>query len=134
MRANHSYKKIVELAGVSKTCVALTIEKFKTTNSVADKKRPGRPRVTSIQEDWMIFREARKKPHFSAKIITSEIRLGNQKIISSRTVQRRLVERKLISYDAVRKPLLKPTFKIKRLNFCRKIFKLSQYQVNKFFF
>ena len=74
------------LKSVSPSCVSRTIAKFKQTCRTADKKRSGRPRMTSITDDNSIYRIARK----------------NQ--ISRQTVNRRLIDRKLWCYVADRKP------------------------------
>jgi len=48
------------LKSVSPSCMSRTIAKFKQTGIPADKKRSGRPRITSIDDDNPIYRIARK--------------------------------------------------------------------------
>ena len=113
------------LKSVSPSCVSRTITKFKQTGSTADKKRSGRPRMTSITDDNSIYRIARKNPKFSAKQIAQEINLALKNQISRKTVNRRLIDRKLWYYVAARKPLLKPKDRLKRIKFCKAIKKKS---------
>ena len=80
-----------------------TIAKFKETGSTADKKRSGRPRMTSITDDDSIYRIARKNPKYSAKQIAQEINLALKNHISRQTVNRsKLIDRKLWCYVVVR--------------------------------
>jgi len=99
-----------------------------------DKNRSGRPRQTSIHADNAIYRIARKDPKYSAKDIAQEINVTLKNHISRSTVNRRLIDRRLCSYVAARKPMLKPTDRIKRMNFCRKILSMSTAQLKKIIF
>ena len=60
---------------VSPSCVSRTIANFNETCSTADKKHPGRPRMTSITDD-SIYRIASKNPKNSAKQIAQEVNLA----------------------------------------------------------
>ena len=68
-----------------------TIAKFKQTDSTADKKRSGRPKMTSITDNNSIYRIARKYPKYSVKQIAQEINLALKNQISRQTVNRRLL-------------------------------------------
>jgi hypothetical protein len=114
--------------------VSRTIAKFKQTGSTADKKRSGRPRMTSITDDNSIYRIARKNPKYSAKQIAQEINLALKNQISRQTVNRRLIDRKLWCYVAARKPLLKPTDRLKRIKFCKAILKMNNYELRRIVF
>ena len=61
---------------VSPSCVSRTTAKFTETGSTADKKRSGRPRMTSITDDNFIYRIARKNSKYSAKQIAQEVNLA----------------------------------------------------------
>ena len=111
-----------------------TIAIFKKTGKVLDKYRSGRPRKTSITDDNTIYRISRKNPSFSAKAIAQEVNLALNNQISRQTVNRRLIERKLSSYVAVRKPLLKPSDKTKRKQFCKKKLAMSNDQLRRIIF
>jgi len=122
------------LKSVSRSCASRTIQKFKLTGSTADKKRSGRPRVTSLTDDNTIYRIARKNPKFSAKEIAQEINLALENHISRQTVNRRLIDRRLCCYVAARKPLLKPSDRLKRLKFCRAILRMTNYEIRRIIF
>ena len=117
------------LKSVSRSCASRTIQKFKVSGSTADKKRSGRPRKTNQTNDNYIYRIARKNPKYSTKDIAQEINVTLKNHISRSTVNRRLIDRRLCSYVAARKPMLKPTDRIKRMNFCRKILSMSTAQL-----
>lgn len=133
--AQHSTREIKAiLKCVSQSCVSKTIRKFKSTGTTLDKPRSGRPRKTSITDDNTIYRIARKNPKFSAKEIAQEVNLALKKGISRQTVNRRLIDRKLCAYVSARKPLLKPSDRVFRINFCRRMLKMSSEQLNKIVF
>ena len=111
-----------------------TIAKFKQTGNTAGKKRSGRPRMTSIDDDNSIYRIARKNPKYSAKQIAQEINLALKNQISRQTVNRRLIDRKLWYYVATRKPLLKPKDRLKRIKFCKAILKMNNYELRRIVF
>ena len=114
---------------VSASCVRRTCLKYEETGSTVDKYRSGRPRKTSTTDDRMIFRMARKEPMKSTKQIACELNLYLEEPISRHTVGRRLIDRKLYSYVAARKPLLKPLDRIRRVNFCRKLLAMTDQQI-----
>jgi transposase len=131
----HNYSIIARTLGsISVSCVRRTVIKYNDTGTVDDKRRSGAPRKTSITDDNLIYRIARRNPELSAQEITDTINSSLANHISRHTVNRRLIDRKLSSYVASRKPLLKPTDRIKRINFCRKILRMTDYQLKKIIF
>ncbi|XP_065681507.1 uncharacterized protein LOC136095169 [Hydra vulgaris] len=133
--AGNSTRKVqLILKNVSQSCVTKTIAKWKKTGSTLDKIRSGRPRKTTTTDDNSIYRIARKNPKYSAKQIAQEINLALKNDISRQTVNRRLIDRKLCSYTAARKPMLKRSDRLKRLQFCKKILKMSDSDIKKIVF
>ena len=122
------------LKSVSRSCASRTIQKFKASGSTADKKRSGRPRKTNQTNDNYIYRIARKNPKYSTKDIAQEINVTLKNHISRSTVNRRLIDRKLCCYVAARKPLLKPSDRLKRLKFCRDILRMTNYEIRRIIF
>lgn len=59
-RCSKSHREIAAALNVSKTCVTNTIKKFQEQGEVVDKPRSGRPRVTSLREDRIIARVAKR--------------------------------------------------------------------------
>lgn len=133
-KSNESIRFISRKCSVSPSTVSNLLKKFDQFGSVADKLRSGRPRSTTIQDDRLICLTARRHPMFSCKdIIDSNESLKNL-AISTRTVNNRLVSKKLFSYAATRKPLLTKFDKSRRLKFCKEIIKLTQEQINNIIF
>ena len=103
--------------GCSKTAVHQAIAKYQQDGSYTDKKRTGRPRVTTAQEDnvirWIVVRSATS----SMKKIRAEL-LRRGRRISHRTASRRLSkEFNMKSYKPAKKPGLTAAMKVKRLQF-----------------
>ena len=122
------------IKSISKSCIARTIKKYKETGTVRDKPRSGRPRSTSLTDDNAIYRLARKFPKYSQKKLAQEINPALANHISKQTIGRRLLDRKLGSYSAAHKPLLKREDKKKRLIFCKELLQMSDNQLNKIIF
>jgi transposase len=130
MKLNVGPNEISKKLNISASCASRTIKRFKETGDIKDKFRSGRPRKTSIQDDRLIFRLARIDPKASSKKIAQKLNDTLNNHITSRTVSNRLIERKLYSYVAIKKPFLKPTDRMKRINFCRQLLRLTDKQLN----
>jgi transposase len=126
--------EIAKKLKISASCASRTIKRFKESGSIKHKFRSGRPRKTSVQDDRMIFRMARAHPKASAKKIAQELNNSFKNQVTSRTISNRLIERKLFSYVAARKPFLKASDRVKRLNFCRRLLKLTDSQLKSIIF
>ena len=103
--------------GCSKTVVQQAIAKYQQDGSYTDKKRTGRPRVTTSRVDNVMRRIAVRSPTSSMKKIRAELlRIGRR--ISHKTVSRRLSkEFNMKSYKPAKKPRLTGAMKAKRLQF-----------------
>ena len=101
-----SQRKIAERVGVSKGAVQRMLERYEETKSYAAKRRSGRPRCTSSQEDQFIKITSLHSKTASADNIKSVINNTQEKAISKTTVRRRLAESGLNGILAVSKPLL----------------------------
>ncbi len=134
MNSNKSYRYIAKTIGISTSTVSSIISKFKVSGSVDDKKRSGRPRATTIQDDRLICLTARRNPKMSCKDILNNNAVLIEKGISTRTINNRLVEKKLFSYAATKKPLLTPFDRYRRLKFCREMLTWSDYRINNIIF
>ena len=131
LAGNSTRKTQLILKNLSQSCVTKTIAKWEKKGSTLDKIRSGRPRKTTTTDDNSIYRIARKNPKYSAKQIAQEINLSLKNDISRQTVNTRLIDRKLCSYTAARKPMLKRSDRLKRLQFCKKILKMSDNDIKK---
>lgn len=115
-----SQRKIAEKIGVSKGAVQRTLERFKKTTSYTTKRRSGRPRCTTSQEDQYIKTTSLRNRTATAGNIKSLINTTRQKPISKSTVRRRLAACGLNGRVAVSKPLLRAQNKRRRLLWAKK--------------
>ena len=118
-RIHENRAVIAREAGVSPKCVATTLNNNEKYGSPMEKPRSGRPRTTTEKEDNIIYRCARANPKMSAAKLAGEFNQTHDRNISSKTIERRLNERKLYSYSAFRQTLLKPTDRANRMKWCR---------------
>ena len=103
--------------GCSKAAVHQAIAKYQQDGSYTDKKRTGKPRVTTAREDNVMRRIVVRLPTSSMKKIRAEL-LRRGRRISHMTVSRRLSkEFNLKSYKPAKKTRLTAAMKAKRLQF-----------------
>uniref|UniRef100_A0A4W6EPE3 Transposase Tc1-like domain-containing protein n=1 Tax=Lates calcarifer TaxID=8187 RepID=A0A4W6EPE3_LATCA len=81
----YSYCQIARKCRCSPSAVGYTLQKYRRTNSLEDKPRSGRPRVSSAGNDRILICMCR---------------------CSTRTVRGQLLDRGLRSYKVVKKPLI----------------------------
>jgi transposase len=62
-----SYRKIGTILNLSFATVQCVIKKIKTTNSIENNKRSGRPRVLSIRDSWNLLQKVSRNPEKSAR-------------------------------------------------------------------
>ena len=104
---------IAKSLNINKSIVSRLISKFRSTQSVKTLPRCGRPRATTQRTDSLIARTSKIDPFITPNRICSELNLK----ISSRTIQRRLVEQGLFSRRPVKKPAISKKNKKARLEF-----------------
>ena len=114
---NLSERQISAQMGCSKTAVHQAIAKYQQGGSYADKKRTGRPCVTTAREDNVMRRTVvRSSTSLMKKIRAELLRRGRR--ISHMIVSKRLSkEFNLKLYKAAKKPRLTAAMKAKRLQF-----------------
>ena len=110
-----SYREISKKIKVSSKGVQITIKRFKDTGTHRDRARTGRPKVTSTQEDKHIVVTSKRNRRLTAPEICAHINRTRENPISLTTVKRRLRGAGLKGCIAVKKPLLRPINKKKRL-------------------
>ena len=114
---NLSERQISSQMGCSKTAVHQAIAKYQQDGCYTDKKRTGRPRVTTAREDNVMRRIVVRSPTSSTKKIRAEL-LRRDRRINHMTVSRRLSKKfNLKSYKPAKKPRLTAAMKAKRLQF-----------------
>lgn len=102
-KAGHPQSTIKNNFGVTKQVVSRIIKNFRLRGRVVNLKRGGRKRKTTKQLDRRIKRISQQNPRLSANQILAELDESN---VSSRTIQRRLVEVGLPARRPAKKPLL----------------------------
>lgn len=101
--------------------VSKIIKKYKEKGTVETSFKSGRPRKTSVYTDRLIRRISSANPRKTARQIHQELICDQQlvKDISTETVRRRLVEYGLLGRRPVKKTLISPRNRQKRINFAR---------------
>ena len=118
----HTDKSNVQIAKdlqISEKCVRTTYKNFLLSGKVAEQKRSGRPSVLTSREEHIIFRLVRKNPRITYKSLASIMATTYNKAVSSNTIRRALLRMKINTFKALRKPMLKPTDRIKRYKWCK---------------
>lgn len=108
-----SEREIAAMLKLTKTCVHNAKNRYKTTGSHQDLPRSGRPRATTSSEDNFIFLTSKRNRRLTAPEIRAE--LNKTRPVSLTTIKRRLRDANLFCRAAVRKPLIRPQNKKKRL-------------------
>ena len=100
----YSCRQIARKCRCSPSAVGYTLQKYRQTNSLEDKPRSGRPRVSSARNDRILIRMCRENHRMTSQELQQQ--LSNQTVVqcSTRTVCGRLLDHGLRSYKAVKKP------------------------------
>lgn len=120
IKEGKSQREVASQLKISKGCVQRAIERHAQTGLLEDKPRSGRPRSTTKQEDLLIVTTSKRNRRKTAPEIRSEINITRNKPLSLTTVKRRLRDAGLFGRVAVRKPLLRPQNKVKRLEWAKR--------------
>lgn len=118
-KTGKNYREIAKILKVSLGAVQKAIQRHRETGVNTDKKRSGRPRKTVQRVDNKIYAISKADRFKSAATIRAEINENLDSPISLNTVKRRLREKGMIGRVAVKKPLLRPVNKQKRLEFAQ---------------
>lgn len=111
---------ISRLCKVSRHCITTTIENYVESGGVKHKFRSGRPRISTPREDRDLVNDARKHPELSLRDLRPLWSRNGEPIASRPTISRRLIERGLRSYKAIKKPKLSEADMKKRYKWCKK--------------
>lgn len=113
------YREIAKILKVSYGAVVNAINRFRETGKNIDRKRSGRPRLTTQRIDNKIYAISKADRFKTARTIRAEVNQELDRPLSFRTVARRLQDKGMIGRIAVRKPLLRPVNEQKRLKFAQ---------------
>lgn len=118
-KEGQSYRIIAKKIKVSLKGVQTTIARYKTSDSLVDRTRSGRPKITTSQEDQYIVVTSKRNRRLTASEIRAEVNRSRDNAVSLTTVKRRLRNAGLKGCVAVKKPLLRPINKKKRLQWAQ---------------
>lgn len=119
-KEGYSIRLIARKIHVSYKGVQNTIRRFNETGSLANRPRSGRPKCTTKQEDLTLKLISKRNRRLTAPEIRASLNMHRNKQVSLSTVKLRLKECGLFGRVAVRKPLLKPQNRRKRLEWAKK--------------
>ena len=108
-------RKIARTLQLSVTTVAKTVKRFEQTGTLEDRKRSGRPRVTSKSDNKFIRVTSLRNRRLTAPEIQAQLNATRSTDVSTSTVQRRLRDAGLKGRIAAKKPLLRVINRKKRL-------------------
>uniref|UniRef100_A0A4W6DY73 Transposase Tc1-like domain-containing protein n=1 Tax=Lates calcarifer TaxID=8187 RepID=A0A4W6DY73_LATCA len=102
----YSCCQIARKCRCSPSAVGYTLQKYRQANSLEDKPRSGRPRVSSARNDRILIRMCRENRRMTSQELQQQ--WSNQTCVqcSTHTVCGRLLDHGLRSYKAVKKPLI----------------------------
>ena len=119
-KKGYSERSISEQIKRNKNAVHNAVVKFKKTGNYSDAKGSGRPRKSTLRDDYIIRRTAIRSPMSSASKILSVL-LAKGANISRRTISQRLIIGfGLKACKPAKKPRLTPAMKAKHLGFAKK--------------
>ena len=131
---NNSMSLTATIVRRSKSVVGRVIKRYYEENSLAEKKKTGRPRKTTIREDREIVRMSMKDRFETAASISREFSKTSGKSISRDSVSRRLKDRGLYAMVPLSKPLVSKKNQKTRLAFAAKHVVWSEEQWNQVWF
>ncbi|KAK3881418.1 hypothetical protein Pcinc_014138 [Petrolisthes cinctipes] len=113
--AGKGIREISQLMGISRATVRLWLRRYEAEGHVLTRPRPGRPRVTTNEDDERLRRAVERNPQMTAVTLTREAELPCHVV----TTRRRLWEAGLRCHIPARKEMLTEANKQSRLRFAQ---------------
>lgn len=117
LQAGSTQQAVANHFGVSRQTISNLWRRYNATQSVQDRARSGRPRITSVAQDRYIRLRHLRDRTLTATSTTTEV--PGLRRISDQTVRNRLREAGLASRRPVRRNVLTPRHRAERLQWCR---------------
>lgn len=114
-----SRHQISDHLNIVRSTVSRTIQRYEETDGVASRPRSGRRRVTSEREDRYLAQFARRNRSVPIRELRAQFQRTHHRVISSRTVSRRLSNAGLRRRRPLRVPLLTFQHRQRRLQWAR---------------
>uniref|UniRef100_A0A4W6FNJ6 Transposase Tc1-like domain-containing protein n=1 Tax=Lates calcarifer TaxID=8187 RepID=A0A4W6FNJ6_LATCA len=102
----YSCCQIARKCRCSPSAVGYTLQKYRRTNSLEDKPRSGRPRVSSARNDHILIHMCRENHQMTSQELQQQWSNQTGVQCSTCTVCGPLLDHGLRSYKAVKKPLI----------------------------
>jgi transposase len=115
LASEHSHAEIATRLGIPRSTITYFLQRVRNRGSVDNIHRPGRPRKTSKSADRLLIRNAEVDTHIPLQQLKNAINID----ISTRTIQRRLMESGIRKWRAVERPLLRKEHAVKRLEWAK---------------
>jgi len=112
----NSVRLISKKLGIPRSTVHDTIARYQETGLNDDRRRIGRPKATSAAERKYVVLMSKRNRRLTAPEIRANLNSSRLKDLSVSTVKRVLRSGNLFGRVAVRKPLLRPSNRLKRLH------------------
>ena len=116
-KQGHSQRVIQSEVNIPQQTISDTIKRYKTTGSVDDKKRSGRPKKLSASQETNVVALSKGKRHRSTRIVAKMTKKNAIPPISRETVRKTLKNHDLKPYHRPKKQRLNSARKNKRLKF-----------------
>lgn len=117
LKDGQSHRLVAKKLGVSKCCVTNVAKKSKNGQPVNNIPGQGRKRLTTARDDRRLLALCKADRTKSSRQLSAEFTLSSGRLLSARTVRRRLLEAGYGSYTAKRKPIRNCLQKKARLQF-----------------
>lgn len=112
-------REVARRLEVSHSVIVRLQERFRTTGSVRERRRSGRPRATTERQDHFITLSALRERTATANTIRRQLHASSNTNVSDQTIRNRLHEANLRSRRAAVRPILTPAHRAARLAWAR---------------
>lgn len=113
-----SQREIARIVGVSQGAVSKTYTRFLELQTLKNRPRRSRGKVTTEYQDRFVAQIARRNPTVSHPELQRQLLQATGISVSVETIRKRLRDRQLFSRRQLRVPELSRQHKINRLNWC----------------
>ncbi len=118
-KQNKPIREIAKTLGVAKTTVWNILKKKERTGELSNTKRPGRPRKTTVMDDWRILSLVKKTPFTTVGQIKNTLQEVGV-CVSKSTIKRRLHQSEYRGFTTGCKPLVSLKNRKARLEFAKR--------------
>ena len=118
-KEGYSGRAIAKKLQISVCAVQGILKKARETGAVKDRKRSGRPPLTTARQNRLLFHLSLSNRRATSRMLKRDFEDATGVHISSKTVRRRLVKAGLTGCVAAKRPMLTAVHRKRRLDWCR---------------